>query len=238
MSKSNLTVLSLVIFTLTLCFPSSVSGNNEIFYLNYISDCYVNVGYHVNIIADYAFVADNDGISVIDISDPTDISRLTIIDLPSGAFGLHIIDNTAYVACAGSGFYIINISDIYNPVILGYHSHDGIAHKVFVSNNLAFVADYTSGLRIYDITNKSDPILECLYYNTGNIWDVAVSSDIAYLANPYGLEVLDVSDPSTPIQLSILPASSDSTHLSIHEEKLFVGRHGQGIKVYNISTPF
>jgi len=217
--------------------PYSTANTNETLYLNHISDCYVNVGYHINIKDDYAFVADNDGITVIDISDPNDISWLTTIDLPSSAFGLQIVDNTAYVAGSNEGFYIIDISDIYNPLILGHHSHNGTAHKVFVLENLAFVADYYSGLRIYDITNSSNPILECLYYETGNIWDVAVRSNIAYVANPYGLEVLNVSNPSAPVQLSVLPFSYDSTHLSIHGDKLFVGRHGQGINVYDISTP-
>ena len=229
-----------ILYLCFLCFtslPFFVSSNTESFSLSYLSDCYLNVGYHIDVRNDLAFVADNDGISVIDLSDPSNLSRLTIMNLPSAAFGVQIIGDYAYVACSEAGFYILDISDIYNPIILDYHDHEGTANKVYVQDTYAYVADYYTGLRIYDVSNKSDIVLECLYFDTGNIWDVITYDNIAYLANPYSIEVLNVSEPSTPVQLQTLSFSSDSTHLSIYEDKLFVGRHGQGINIYNITVP-
>ncbi|MHA1199711.1 MAG: LVIVD repeat-containing protein [Candidatus Heimdallarchaeaceae archaeon] len=226
-----------LIFTSAVCFPYSVYGNNETFSLNYIDDCYLNVGYHINIEENYAFVADNDGISVIDISDPTDISRLTIIDFPSAVFGLQIIGNFAYVGGSNAGFYILDITDIYNPITLGHHNHTGAAIKVFIQDDFAFVTDYFSGLSIYDISNKSDPIFEYHYIGVGSIWDVVVLSDVAYIANPYSVEVLNVTDPTSPVQIMTLSNTYDATHLSISGDKLFVGKHGQGLSVYDISVP-
>ena len=228
--------LILVMFIWMSLFTSRIYA--QTFELDMIEDLRINVGYAIDIEGNYAFVADNDGVSIIDITDPTNVILTKLLNLPSAAFGIQVIDGIAFVACSTSGFYIINITDIYNPVVLSHNTLTGTAVRVFIQGNLAFISDYFNGLTIYDISSKSNPTEESFYYVSGSIWYTVSKDDIAYTANSeLGIEVLNISDPTTPVRLSILPSTVSSTHLSIHENKLFVGRHGNGLKIFNISNP-
>ncbi len=229
-------ILIMVMFICMFSFTSAVSA--QTFELVKVEDLWLNVGYSIDVEGNCAYVSNNDGVSIINIADPTNVEQDKLVELPSGASGIQVIDGIAFVACTSSGFYIVNVTDIFNPVILGHHVHTGIAMNVFIQENLAFVTDYYNGLIIYDVSNKSNPVEESIYYMSGTIWDIVSKDNVAYAANSeLGVEVLDVSEPTTPVRLSILPSTSSSTHLSIHENKLFVGRHGNGLKVFNISNP-
>jgi len=214
---------------------SSISSAQS-FSLIKVDDYLINVGYSIDIEGNYAFIADNDGISIFDISDPTNVVYEQNIPLPTGAFGVHINDGIVYAAGKTSGFYIINVTDILDPEIIGHHA--GSAVRVFVQDDLAFVSDYFNGLTIYDVSNKSNPVDESFYFMSGNIWGTVAKGEVAYIANPaLGIEVLNVTDPTTPVRIAILSSAVGATHLSIHENKLYVGKNGNGLNIFDVSTP-
>jgi len=68
----------------------------------------------VQIVGNYAYVADGSGLQIIDISNP---AAPTLVDnyITGYAEGVEIVGNYAYVATGEGGLQIIDVSDFNNP---------------------------------------------------------------------------------------------------------------------------
>ena len=186
---------------------------------------------------DYAYVVSSgdDGLQVIDISDPTnpvgvgqltDTGALTLVD-PISVF---VQGNYAYVASSGeNGLQVIDISDPTNPVGVGQLTDTGAlrlngAQSVFVQGNYAYVAASGNdhGLEVIDISDPTNPtgVGRLSDFNDSinlELWgarSVFVQGNYAYVAsfNDDGFQVLDISDPTNPTGVGRL---TDTAALSL-----------------------
>ncbi|MCK5299353.1 MAG: hypothetical protein KAJ76_10625, partial [Candidatus Heimdallarchaeota archaeon] len=57
------------------------------------------------------------------------------------AFDVQVVNNIAYIADAGNGFWILNVSNSAEPTELSHKLLGGVEHCVYVENNIAFVTD-------------------------------------------------------------------------------------------------
>ncbi len=127
---------------------------------------------------------------------------------------IYVIGNYAYVAAGEMGLQIFDISNPYNPKLIGGFDSSGSAQGVFVRGNYAYLADGKEGLRIVDITNPKSP------KETGGLaprnpqgakkpqedegvqsgaTDVYVVGNYAFVACGIGgLQIVDVTDPTKP----------------------------------------
>ena len=60
-----------------------------------------------------AFVADNVGLRVVDVSEPTHPTLVGFYDTPGEAYGITVFGNSAYVADAGGGLQAVDVSDLH-----------------------------------------------------------------------------------------------------------------------------
>ncbi|AOX01165.1 hypothetical protein BJP34_18495 [Moorena producens PAL-8-15-08-1] len=99
--------------------------------------------YQVAIAGNTAYLADIQyGLQIIDVSDPTDPSRLGRLYLPGTPQGVAVAGNTAYVAARNLGLYIIDVSNPTAPnLISNVGNKDNLydATKVAVAGNRAYV---------------------------------------------------------------------------------------------------
>jgi hypothetical protein len=76
------------------------------------------------------------------------------------------------------------------------------------------------------------------YSTTGNNWGVTVSGNHAYLAKGgNGLQVIDVSDPTSPTLAGSYNTTGDSRAVAVSGDHAFVADGGSGIQVIDISDP-
>ena len=195
----------------------------------------------------YAYVASfiDDGVAVLDISDPSNpvqVGSITDEDRPEleldGACSIFVSGKYAYVAAyEDDGVEILDISDPSNPVHIGsLDGHDDGtteldgARTIQVSGKYAYVAsELDDGVEILDISDPSNPS------HVGSIDDheddateldgarnIQVAGKFAYVASYYdhGVEILDISDPSSPVHVG---------SISDNEETLLIS--ARGIKV-------
>ena len=158
----------------------------------------------IDVYGDYAYIGGiNDGLRIIDISDPASpFEAGALLKNEIGAIGaVTIKGNYAYVGSDGSGttipgtFNIIDVSDPYNPVIIGYSSDPEAAVNITVCGSYAYLAT-APGFQIYDISDPANPSWIAIYDPPGTYdsWDVAVSGSYAYVANlNSGLCIVDLS---------------------------------------------
>ncbi len=93
---------------------------------------------------DFAFLACDRSFEIVDISNPREIVRVGICELPGSPREIDLVDNVAFVSCLFRGLYIVNIENFDNPFIIGYYNTPGVAVDVSISGNNAILADHTN----------------------------------------------------------------------------------------------
>jgi len=147
------------------------------------------------------------------------------------AQGLYIQDSVVYLAELSTisgvvgGLSIINISNIYDPVEIGFcevadslplwDAESGARRwEVEVQDNYAYLGASDSGLIIIDISDPTSPSIVGKW--RGNIVNrIRLDLPNIYVGTPEGMFVLDVSDPVNPTTLSIFQPP-DSLCAPIH----------------------
>ncbi|NOZ69907.1 MAG: hypothetical protein GXP46_11870, partial [Deferribacteres bacterium] len=166
--------------------------------------------YEIQISSNYAFIsAGGNGLNVVDVSDP---ERPVF----AGLYGrrsndVYVEDGYAYVA-AGESLQVLDISSPVIPVFQGFYLSEYGAYGVHASGDYAYLTtyyledyyDYTYQMDMIDVSNPGLPVktddfsmLVCSPEYRGITPDVFVQEGYAYLAfGPFGLEVVDVSNPA------------------------------------------
>ena len=118
----------------------------------------------------------NDGMDILDVSDPANITLVNTFSYPGSSIGPHNTctsedGNTLYVGdevgAAGNWTRIFDISDVTNVELVGsiIVDEEAVVHNCYTKDNVLYIAHYTEGLRIFDIENPHAPA-EIAFYDT------------------------------------------------------------------------
>ena len=73
----------------------------------------------VQVSGKYAYVADsNNGLVIVDVSDPANPKQVGHLDTDGGAIGVHVLNNYAYIADDNNVLVIVDVSDPTNPFLV------------------------------------------------------------------------------------------------------------------------
>jgi Ca2+-binding RTX toxin-like protein len=211
-------------------------------YDNYDTNYGQGIGQGIQVLGNYAYVADGDsGLQIINISNPAAPTLAGTYDTTGVARGVQVLGNYAYVADWDSGLQIINISNPAAPTLTGSYDTTGVAYRVQVVGNYAYVADEDSGLQIIDISNPAAPTLTGTYDTTGDAIGVQVVGNYAYVADWFSLQIINISNPAAPT----LTASYDTPGVGesftygvqVVGNYAYVADTYSGLQIINISNP-
>lgn len=202
----------------------------------------------VTVSAKVAYVAaGDDGLRIVDLSNPTTPSELSFQDTTGYARGVIKTTGLVYVANSWGGLRIINAS---NPTALnevGYYqqlppSPDGPVVDVAVENNTAYLASFDEGLRLIDVSNPAAPIAISFYdVPSERVLGVAISGNTVYISGSHGLHIVDVSTATTPTQRGSHPGLvgwSNDVVVVGNTAYLADGLFGfGGLSIINVSNP-
>jgi len=188
----------------------------------------------------YLFLANSsDGFRVFDVTDaevPVEVDR---IDNVSQITSIDIIDDYAYVV----GYYYLYIIDIKNPKDIKLISTLRCGHGIYeiaVSDGYAFITDiYYSGIWIIDVRQPDSPNI--VTYFVGDIMgsgcDVQVKDQYVYLASGSdGLQILDVSMPENPIEVSSFDTGGFYTDVIVLNDYAYI-IGGASLHIFDLSIP-
>ena len=194
----------------------------------------------------YACVADGEyGIRIINISNPAVPIEVGFYDTTGPIGDVFVSGDYAYVSENYFDFnYALRIIDVSNPmapVETGFLDTLWVARDVFVSGKYAFVLDYGQ-LHIIDVSNSAAPF-EIGVLAQHIPYRVFVEGNYAYVAfiyneyfNDFNFSVIDVSNPSNPIEVgSINPTTSESPGIIVSGNYAYVG-DGCGFLTMDISN--
>ncbi|MDZ7859464.1 MAG: T9SS type A sorting domain-containing protein [Candidatus Krumholzibacteriota bacterium] len=189
----------------------------------------------------YAYVVvDNNGLHVIDISDPDTLFETDFLST-DGASGVAVNDDFAYVADVNSGLRVIDVSDPYRLVEVGLFGTNGYAIEVVVRGDYAYVADGLEGLRVIDISNP-DSLYEAGFFDTGDYpcyaCGVALDGNFAYVAYfECGLRVIDISVPDSLKEVGFIMTADRAWDVALDGNFAYVADRSGGLRVIEITDP-
>ncbi|MCK4396871.1 T9SS type A sorting domain-containing protein [candidate division WOR-3 bacterium] len=169
--------------------------------------------------------------AIINISDPTNLSRISWILIPEGGIyckGIMVVDTLVYLADGSAGFLIINVGDLLNPTILSTVNTSGYVYDLYVKDSLAFLADFNS-LLIVNVSDPFNPVaVGSLSVNGGGAYDVWVAGNYAfvtkkdYLGGHGKVNMIDISDPMTPTFVKQVSMNATPYGLFVVNDKVYV----------------
>jgi hypothetical protein len=110
------------------------------------------VVYDVFVQDNYAYVPVGITLTILDVSAPSNPTKVGYVALPDTALGVYVHEGLAYVADRESGLRIIDVSSPSSLVEVGFYDTPGYARSVYVHEGLAYVADEYEGLIILRYT--------------------------------------------------------------------------------------
>ena len=183
-------------------------------------------------------------LSIIDISDPTYLSRIAFITLHSTAlYDIDIKGTTAYVA-GGAGMFAVDLSIPSSPSLMSQDSTftPYELKRISIRDNFLFAGD--NNLSILDISDPSQPSLVSKYDIPMATADFVIDGNTIYIAcisevTPHSsstLATLDISDPANPrLKSEYLLIGSTST-VAKNGHYIYMSNKN-GLLVFDISNP-
>lgn len=108
------------------------------------------------------------------------------------------VAEAVYIANGVGGLMILNITDVYNPVIASQTPLSGVALSVAVKDGFAFVTCDRAGFFVVDVHNAANPAIATQVNTSGRSKDVHIVGDYAFIADASGgLKALDISAPES-----------------------------------------
>ncbi len=200
------------------------------------------------------------GLLVADLSSPTSPAWVGIVH---GAFSDVAVENDiAFVVdLQQAGFRVLDVSDPAAPVEIGFGETPEPAGQVVVTDGFAYVTELVpSGwtnsdpdLWIFDLADPTAPILVGTYQATGS-WgesflDLDVAGGLAYLAvfwqessvasvlyPHWGMRVVDVSDPTSPVGLEYLESVGIAGRVAAYPGRAILADGWAGLELFDPSN--
>jgi hypothetical protein len=168
-----------------------------------------------------------------------------------------ILPNADAVAASGARAYVwyksgtllmLNLSDPYNPIIVGdlstkldvrFFINEGFASAAIVSDSTAYLAHGSAGVQVVDVSNPIAPMITGSVKTPGYARRVVTSGSIAYVADDFaGLQIIDMSKISIPNNVSMLKIAGNTDGIAISGSTAYVSSGDAGLQVIDVSSPY
>jgi putative cell wall-binding protein len=207
----------------------------------------------VDVVGTTAYVADDDGLSIYDVTDPAAASFLGDHAIVGGAMDVFVSGTVAYVGGEDGKVYIVDVTTPATPAPLDILNAGSPVVRLFAEGaRLVVAAD--DGIHIYDVTDPSSPVADGFISTPEPVSDVLVDGDVLYAVYSYytvsgvsvqcvpsNLMAIDISG-GTPTELARHEIPYGHVSLGLYGDLLFVAiSHpdggGSGVKVFDVANP-
>lgn len=190
----------------------------------------------------------NNVLTAIDISNPSNLQKLSEIYAPVGR-AIAAANGHVYLCSGTQGLNIYQGTS--TPLLVTNYNtaaqDSQRAQDAFARGKVVFLAAGVAGLKILNMNNPASPTVlgsQVLPGNTSADWIVVVDGK-AYIANNTGkVYVFDVSminvnnpTPASPILIGTISVGWIVHHLSVFEDRLVLHAPPDGLFFYDVSNP-
>ncbi|MFG0245014.1 MAG: GC-type dockerin domain-anchored protein [Phycisphaerales bacterium JB052] len=186
-----------------------------------------------------AYLADSDdGLYVLDISDPANVVTLDLVETQDEIVSLKIQDGRAYVADSDAGLLVYDVTAPTMSFLIGEYSQAGSVFSVFPFGDLAVMLNFEQ-MHIIDVRDPKGSAVIGMDTQADPAEAVTVVGDIAYLScGSQGLRIVDVSNPANPVQLGMYTEpNADMFDAQVVGNVAYLAADRNGLIVVDVSDP-
>lgn len=149
---------------------------------------------------------------VYDLTDPSHPSFLSEAALPNQVRRIVLGEGLLFAQTTDT-VHVVDISDPSMPVEAGTIEPDGGVDSMAAQGSLLYTIGGDGLLSVYDLASPGEPDLigtytsGCLFLNTNTREGIAIDGDRLVLQGLLDLELLDISDPASPVPLACVRRS-------------------------------
>ena len=155
------------------------------------------------------------GVELYSTSQPTQPPRQSIFSTPSWAIEVCLAGDYCYVGTQLSGMFILDVSDLANPVQVGHLPATLPCRRIYAQGSYLYVTYGGQNNRpatIYDISDPVNPVAVSGW--TNNVWDAVPVGDRLYVGlDTAAFSIYDIADPTQPVLLGTTPATGEISSL-------------------------
>jgi hypothetical protein len=198
-------------------------------------------------VGSYAYISAESTFCILDISNPQTITLQGQLYMPEhlAAVQLCVKDYRAYVCGDSASLYIIDISNLSNPTLIGNIPTSNYVCQLYADDQFLYFTDYYmddnwyeyGNFNIYDISNPETPINISQYNFPYFAGSFDIDSNLAYVTDDLpGIEVLNIADRSHPILMNGLTLLNGAYDIKIAGDLSFISANG-ALRIADISNP-
>ncbi|MBE0570665.1 MAG: T9SS type A sorting domain-containing protein [Ignavibacteriaceae bacterium] len=156
----------------------------------------------------YLIFTTNYSIWSLDISDPYNPVIADELFLANNLISqMYLKGNTAYIVMSSQGVKLVNVS---NPLDLQLITSYGFlsGNEIDIAGNFLYGINSSGALTILNITDSLHIVYAGVLNVGGFTYDIEVFNNKAYIAKVStdgGLQIVDVTNPATPVSISLYP---------------------------------
>jgi len=192
----------------------------------------------VQVSGNYAFLADaNDGLQVIDVSNPASPQRAGGYDTRGIAWNLVTRDSLVYLADLNAGLLVIDLTKPTEPRRVGGYAVSALG--VALQGIHAYVACGTNGVHVLDISDPTSPKRVGSCAVPGEAYGIAVLDDHAYVVDFKAglLVVIGIKNAGAPQVIGTYQAGPNPTDIAVAGGQAYVAAGTSGLLIWNIRDP-
>ena len=195
--------------------------------------------YNVAVNGNYAYVAYNSGVAVIDIGNPAKPKKLTTLKTSEAAFGILCVDNYLYIGAGGvKNLYVYDNANPQSSTAVSSIKLSGTVNGISKYEDYLFASTQNGYLEILNVSDLSNIIKVKTINCQGQGVDLIYNKSYIYYANSQkGLQVICVDNPSNPEIVITLPNTSGAWDVNINGDNLLLAKHMYGFNVFSLENP-
>ena len=192
------------------------------------------------VVGDYLLATTDEGMEVLDISEPEDPALVASVAIPSEGFAgsITVANGRAYLERSFDGVHVIDVSNPATPIRLGVLPISSTQTSIAVEGTLMVTSDSNGG---FHTAAGGTPIASAAISEvrlTGQVHSVAATESHAYVGTrgPNELWVVDTSDPSAATRQVGLVLPSAANALQVRGDLVFAATDRDGLIVIDVSN--
>jgi hypothetical protein len=168
---------------------------------------------------------------------PVLLSLLAFL-IPAPASQLQIAGNLAFLPDSSGHLRVVNIAAGTNPTVVATSTEWNDISGISLQGQYAFVSVTNEGLFVFDVSVLPPALISGgRFRSIGSAEDVKVAGTTAFLADgDYGIVVIDLFDPSNPLELSPLFPGGIVFGVDIVSNRLYSACGSGGLLISDISN--
>jgi len=148
-----------------------------------------------------AFLLAEPVVYIFDISEPSQVDTLSIIQSVSYPKYICVNDDALYINDNNIGMAIFDISDLSEPIYQETYQFQYDGYEIEVYDDIAYVGLYRRTMEIIDVRNPMQPNLIGTLNTIGTYSNVSIYDGLLFLSKSNRTLIFDLAVPESPVLL-------------------------------------